>query len=81
MIAMPASSKVLTSLENSAGNHCVDIFVRDDGTFGFEEYRRDPEDGRGWFSLHRYSHQVFATAEDALAGARSRVEWMVTDSS
>jgi len=74
---MPTPIKVLTSLENSAGDHCVDIFVRDDGTFGFEEYRRDPEDERGWFSLHRYSYQVFATAEDALAQAKSRVAWMV----
>jgi len=75
---MPAS-KVLTSLENSAGDHCVDIFVRADGTFGFEEYRRDPEDVSGRFSLHRYSHQMFATTEDALAGAKSRVAWMVLD--
>src|SRR5207247_8779694 len=72
--ARPAS-KVLTSLENSAGDHCLDIFVRDDGTFGFEEYRRDPEDMSGLLSLHRYSLQVFATAEDALAQAKSRVAW------
>jgi len=76
---MAASIKVLTSLENSAGDHCVDVFLRTDGTFGFEEYRRDPEDGRGWFPLHRFSHQVFTTAEDALAQAKSKVEWMVTD--
>jgi len=76
---MPASIKVLTSLENSTGDHCVDIFVRADGTFGFEEYRRDPEDERGWFSLHRYSHQVFATAEDALVQAKSSVAWMAMD--
>jgi len=76
---MHASLKVLNSLENSAGDHCVDIFVRDDGTFGFEEYRRDPEDVSGWFSLHRYSLQVFATAEDALAQAKSRVAWLALD--
>jgi hypothetical protein len=75
---MPAF-KVLTSLENSTGNHCVDIFVRADGTFGFEEYRRDPEDLSGWFSLHRYSHQVFPTGEDALAEAKSRVAWIALD--
>ena len=74
---MPASIKVLTSIENSAGNHSVDIFVRADGTFGFEEYRRDPEDVSGWFSLHRYSHRVFSTAEAALAQAKSKVEWMI----
>jgi hypothetical protein len=76
---MPAPIKVLTSLENSAGDHSVDIFVRTDGTFGFEEYRRDPEDMSGWFSLHRYSHQVFSTAEDALAQAKARVPWMVME--
>ncbi len=76
---MPASIKVLTSFENSAGDHCVDVFLRADGTFGFEEYRRDPEDGRGWFPLHRFSHRLFTTAEDALAQAKSRVEWMITD--
>jgi hypothetical protein len=75
---MPEFIKALTSLENSAGDHCVDIFVRKDGTFGFEEYRRDPEDVSGWFSLHRFSHQVFATAEDALARAKSTVEWMLS---
>ena len=77
---MPASIKVLKSLENSAGDHCVDIFVRGDGTFGFEEYRRDPEDVSGWFPLRRYSHQVFSTAEEALAHAKSRVAWMIIGS-
>jgi len=48
-------TRVIASFNNPAGDHCVDIFVRDDGTFGFEEYRRDPEDMRGWFPLHRYS--------------------------
>jgi len=71
------ADKVLSSVENSAGDHCVDVFERADETFGFEEYRRDPEDGSGWFPLHCYSHLVFATAEAALACAKSRVEWMV----
>jgi len=53
--------------------------VRADGTFGFEEYRRDPEDMSGWFPLHRYSHHVFATAEDALAQAKSSAAWMGLD--
>jgi hypothetical protein len=76
---MLTSIKVLTSLENSAGDHCVDVFVRDDGTFGFEEYRRGPEDGSGWFPLQRFSHQVFTTADDALAQAKSSVGWIVME--
>jgi hypothetical protein len=72
-----APYSVLTSLQNQMADHCVDIFVRSDGTFGFEEYRRDHEDLRGWFSLHRYARQVFDTEERALAQARSSVAWMV----
>jgi len=70
--------KVLVSLENSYGDHCVDIFAREDGTFGFEEYRRDPEDRGRWFSLHRYSAQVFGREEDAVAQAKASVPWLKT---
>jgi hypothetical protein len=69
-------ARVLVSFENDTGNLCVEIFVRDDGTFGFEESRRDPEDLSDWFPLHRYSHLVFETQEQALADARARVGWM-----
>ena len=56
-LGIPVALKVITVLANDAGDHCVDVFIRADGNFGFEEYRRDPEDGRGWFPLNRYSHQ------------------------
>ena len=39
------TSKVMESFENDLEDRCVDFFVRDDGTFGFEEYRRDHEEG------------------------------------
>jgi hypothetical protein len=67
---------VVASFNNDTGDHCVDIFLRDDGSFGFEEYRRDHEDLRGWFSLHRYERRVFASESDALSQANSLVEWM-----
>ena len=73
-------TRVVASLNNFVGDHCVDIFVRDDGTFGFEEYRRDPEDMRGWFPLHRYSNQVFATGQEAQVQAKATVAWMASDS-
>ena len=69
------SDKVLASLQNSYGDYCVDIFTRADGSFGFEEYRRDPEDGV-WRCLHRYSSQVFGTEEDAVARAKELVPWL-----
>ena len=55
----------------------VIVFRRDDGSFGFEEYRRDHEDLRGWFSLRRYGTQVFASESDALQQAKTVVDWLV----
>jgi len=74
-IASPMSNKVLASLENSPGDLCVDIFARPDGSFGFEEYRRDPEDGV-WRCLHRYSSLVFNSEEGAVARAKTQVPWL-----
>ena len=68
-------NKVLASLENAHGDYCVDVFRRDDGSFGFEECRRDPEEGR-WRSLQRYSSLIFASEAEALAQARMRVPWL-----
>jgi hypothetical protein len=68
---------VLASFDSPTGDYCVDIFERDDGTFGLEEYRRDPEDLKGWFPLHRYSHQVFENYESALAHAKAAIAWMI----
>ena len=55
---------------------CVDLFVRPDGTFGFEEYRRDMEDGRGWFAIGGYGALIFPTADDARAAAVATVGWL-----
>ena len=73
-------TRVLASFNNPAGDRCVDVFQRDDGTYGYEEYRRDPEDMKGWFPLHRYSSLVFSTDQEALARAKATVAWMAVDS-
>jgi hypothetical protein len=69
--------KVLASLESPHGDYCVDIFAREDGSFGFEEYRRDPEDGQ-WRCLHRYSSHLFSSEQDAAAEAKVRVPWLAS---
>ena len=76
MTTMMVKPKVLDSLQNAEGNRCVDIFIRADGTYGFEEYRRDPEDGGGWYALARYSAHVFDTEAHATAQARKSVTWL-----
>jgi len=70
--------EVLESLHNSHADRCVDVFVRADGTFGYEEYRRDHEEGGTWFPLNRYSRHVFPTQDRALAHAKATVQWLLT---
>jgi hypothetical protein len=69
-------NKVLRSINADGGHICVDIFSRPDGTFGFEEYRRDAEDSRGWFPVGYSARRVYASAEAALSEARREVAWL-----
>ena len=64
-------------MEAPEGNRCVDIFQRPDGTFGFEEYRRDPECVSGWFVTGHYGDEKFEGREAAIAAARERVIWLM----
>jgi hypothetical protein len=66
----------MQSINSDDHHRCVDIFVRADGTFGFEEYRRDAEDRRGWFPIGGYATLNFASHDQALAGARSTIRWL-----
>ena len=68
--------KVLASPSTPAVDRCVDIFSRPDGTFGFEEFRRDPEDMGAWTPIAYYSGREFHTEADAVAAARATVPWL-----
>lgn len=69
-------NKVLRSINLEGETICADIFVRPDGTFGFDEFRRDPEDGRGWYSIGHHSTAVFANLDEAVAQARLTIDWL-----
>jgi hypothetical protein len=70
---------VLTSIETGDGHRCVDLFRRPDGTFGYEEFRRDPEDQGAWTPVRYASALSYASLEDARAGAKAAVAWMRED--
>lgn len=67
---------VLTSTESPDGTRCVDLFRRADGTFGFEEYRRDPEDPRGWSAVGDHAERVFHDQDEANKAAHAAVAWL-----
>jgi len=67
---------VCASIENLEGNRCVDLFRRPDGTYGFEEFRRDSEDAGAWTPVQYYSGATYASKEDALNAAIKGVRWL-----
>ena len=75
-VRLDPSWKVVASPSTPAVDRCVDIFSRPDGTFGFEEFRRDPEDMGAWTPVAYYSERVFPSEADALAAACDAVPWL-----
>jgi len=69
-------NKVIRSINNEDVSLCVDIFRRPDNTFGFEEYRREIEDNRGWFPIGGHSSYVFDSDIAALRAAKANVAWL-----
>lgn len=73
---MAHRNKVARSLESPCGTRCVDLYQRPDGTYGFAEYRRDPEDPSGWHPTGVQSIAAFTNVDAALKAARAGVAWL-----
>ncbi|GBQ32619.1 hypothetical protein AA12717_4016 [Gluconacetobacter sacchari DSM 12717] len=64
---------VLASIENEQHDRCVDLFARPGGTFGFEAFRRDPEDAGRWTAVSDHSAISYLTRDRAMHAARRAV--------
>ena len=61
---------VFASIENPQHDRCVDLFRRPDGTYGFEEFRRDPEDAGEWTPVRiAFDPTVLIPAEKTISGS------------
>ncbi len=67
---------VVESIENAQHDRCVDVFARPDGSFGFEEFRRDPEDAGAWTPVSYFSDLRHASKGEALTRAARQVAWL-----
>jgi hypothetical protein len=67
---------VLASHQTAEADRCVDLFLRPDGSHGFEEFRRDPEDRGAWTPIHYFSGQAYPTESAALSAAQRAVPWL-----
>jgi len=68
---------VFVSIENPEHDRCVDFFSRQNGSYGFEEFRRDVEDGGQWTPVQYYSGVSYPSPTDALDSAERCVNWLV----
>ena|SRR5437879_4942858 len=67
---------VRASYQTPEADHCVDVFSRPGGTFGFEEFRRDPEDLGAWTPASYYSRREYSTLDAARIAAEQAVPWL-----
>ena len=68
---------VTKSISIDEGLRCVDIFRREDNSFGFEEYRKDPEANEGWFKIGFFEKVTeFASEDDAFDEACKLIPWL-----
>jgi len=73
------SWRVIASHTTPGVDRCVDVFSRPDGTFGFEEFRRDPEDMGTWTPVAFFSGRSYSSEEAALEAALAAVPWMAEE--
>lgn len=69
-------NKVIWSINLDGETICVDVFARPDGSFVFDEFRRDPEDGRGWYSIGHHGDAKFVDFDAAFEAAKTAVSWL-----
>lgn len=67
---------VFASIENGEHDRCVDMFCRPDGSFGFEEFRRDVEDAGAWTPVRYLSGLTFRTVGEVYQAAEAAVPWL-----
>jgi len=67
---------VFASIENPEHDRCVDLFRRPDGSYGFEEFRRDVEDRGYWTPIRYFSGSVYSSQEAVALAAMRSVVWL-----
>ena len=56
--------------------YAFDIFIRENKTFGFEEYRKDPENIDGWYKVGNYSDKIYKNQKEAYKNACKNILWL-----
>jgi hypothetical protein len=66
---------IVKRIESRAGDRAVEVFLRSDGSYGFEEFKYvQPENA--WIPTGPSTVSFHNSAETAEADARGRVDWL-----
>jgi hypothetical protein len=69
---------VIESIENPQHDRCVDLFMRPDGSFGFEEFRRGAEDaGQAATWMTAIRPRRWSGSEERLSAASGMIHWTI----
>ena len=63
---------VINSINNDDNNLCIDFFIRNNNTFVYQAYRKDPEHISGWYRIGNYAHKMFSSKQDAYPAERNK---------
>jgi hypothetical protein len=72
------SWSVLASYQTAESDRCVDVYSRPSGSFGFEEFRRVPEDMGVWTPVSYFCGREYPTEVDAKDAALRAVPWLTS---
>jgi hypothetical protein len=70
---------VFESVENDEHNRCCDFFQRTDGSWDFEEFRRDVEDAGAWTPVAYYSTASYPSKNLAWSEAVKSITWLKSE--
>jgi hypothetical protein len=73
--------EVVKTITRPDGQHRVDIFMRDDGFFGFVELKYYERPQRQYWASLPSRNTITATAEAAEREARASIDWLIASSS
>ena len=71
-----AKPVVIRSIEDDTGLLCVDIVEHVGHGFGFQEFRRDPEDPFGWRATGLAHVCTLGSADLAFLKATEAIDWL-----
>jgi len=72
------SIEIVRTFTNPAKTRKLNIFRRDNGSYGFEDMKYGEEES-AWSPVGRYSVAVFDTEEMAIRESKSRVSWVAKE--